>query len=278
MTTRRLLPISTPLRATVTDTEPEATARCRVDHRSPRRGAPLARGAALLLAAVALVPAAWAQKTSPAQIYSCIDGNGKKLTSDRPIPECLNRDQRLLNTDGSPRGIVPPTPTADELAAQEQRDRDAAAERAAKNDAIRRDRNLLNRFSDEAAHAKARAKALDDVGNSVRISEARINLLKAERKPLLDEAEFYVGKSLPAKLKSAIDANDAALDAQKVLVQNQQLEMVRINSLYDAELARLKRLWAGAPAGSLGPIAAPSSASAQKSALNTPGAASAGNR
>ena len=135
-------------------------------------------------------------------------------------------------------------------------------------------------FPDEAAHAKARAKALDDIGNSVRISEARINLLKAERKPLLDDAEFYVGKPLPSKLKSALDANDAALEAQKALAQNQQIEVVRINGLYDAELARLKKLWAGAPAGSLGPIAAPqvASAPAQTSALNTVGASSAARR
>ena len=221
----------------------------------------------MLLAAATLGATAWAQ-TPRAPIYSCIDANGKKLTSDRPIPECLNRDQRVLNADGSPNRIVPPTPTADERAALEQRERDAAAERATKNDAVRRDRNLLNRFPDEAAHAKARAKALDDIGNSVRISEARINLLKAERKPLLDEAEFYVGKQLPAKLKSALDANDAALDAQRALVQNQQVEVVRINGLYDAELARLKKLWAGTPAGSLGPIAPLPPAPGQKSASN----------
>ncbi len=264
----------------MTDTEPEATAGCRVADSSPRRLTPAVRRGAALIVAATLCAAASAQ-TPRAPIYSCIDANGKKLTSDRPIPECLNRDQRVLNADGSPNRIVPPTPTADERAAQEQRERELAAERAAKNDAIRRDRNLLNRFPDEVAHSKARAKALDDVGNSVRISEARINLLKAERKPLLDEAEFYVGKTLPAKLKSALDANDAALDAQRALVQNQQVEVVRINGLYDAELARLKKLWAGAPAGSLGPIAAPPAASAvpvQKSALNTVGAASAGSR
>jgi len=77
--------------------------------------------------------------------------------------------------------------------------------------------------------------------------------------PLLDEAEFYVGKPLPSKLKLALDANDASLEAQKSLVQNQQAEIVRINALYDAELARLRKLWAGAPAGSLG---GPPSASA----------------
>lgn len=219
-----------------------------------RSGASAALGATLIAFAALHAAGAQAQTVARPPIYSCIDANGKKLTSDRPITECLNRDQRVLNADGSPNRIVPPTPTVEERAAAEQRERDAAAERATKNDAVRRDRNLLSRFPDEAAHAKARAKALDDVGNGVRISEARIALLKAERKPLLDEAEFYVGKSLPTKIKSALDANDASLAAQKALVQNQQAEVVRINGLYDAELARLKKLWAGAPAGSLGPI------------------------
>jgi hypothetical protein len=35
-------------------------------------------------------------------------------------------------------------------------------------------------------------------------------LLQRERKPLLDEAEFYKGKQLPSALKAQLDANDAA--------------------------------------------------------------------
>lgn len=197
-------------------------------------------------------------------IYTCIDGNGKKLTSDRPIPECTTRDQRVLNPDGSVKQVLPPTPTADERADQEQRERQAAAERAQLQDAIRRDRNLIVRFPNEAAHNKARAAALDDVRTSVQLSEKRIAALTADRKPLMDEAEFYVGKPLPLKLKHQLDANDAATEAQRSLIQNQQSEIVRINSLYDAELARLKRLWAGAPAGSMGAIPAPPAASVAK--------------
>ena len=240
-----------PSRATVNDTEPEARP---------------ARFAAALVAACIFSPYAVAQGPAPARspIYDCIDANGKRIRSDRPILDCKDKEQRLLNPDGSVKQVVPPTPTADERAAIEAREREASAERAARNDAIRRDRNLVGRFPDEAAHGKARAKALDDIGNSLRISEARINLLKAERKPLLDEAEFYVGKTLPGKLKAALDANDASLDAQKALVQNQQVEIVRINGLYDAELARLKKLWAGATPGSLGPLSAPASGSAPK--------------
>ena len=71
-----------------------------------------------------------------------------------------------------------------------------------------------------------------------------------------DEAEFYQGRSLPAKLKAAIDANDVAVEAQRAASANQEAELDRINRLYDAELDRLRRLWAGVVPGSLGPLAA----------------------
>lgn len=196
-----------------------------------------------------------------APIYTCIDATGKKHTADRPIVECATRDQRLLNADGSVRQVVPPPMTADERAEQEQRERQAAVERAQQQDAIRRDRNLMIRFPNEAAHNKARNAALDDVRNAVVMSEKRIAALAADRKPLMDEAEFYTGKQMPLKLKQQLDANDAASEAQRALIQNQQAEIVRINALYDAELARLKKLWAGAPAGSLGAMPNPPAAS-----------------
>jgi len=219
----------------------------------------------LLCLTVLLAGKTWA---AAAPIYSCTDASGKTLTSDRPIAECANREQRLLNADGSVRRIVPPTPTADERAEAEAAERRAAAERAAQQDAVRRDRNLMIRFPNEAAHRRAREAALDDVRKAVHSSEERLKLLDAERKPLLNEAEFYTGQPLPGKLKQALDANDAAVEAQRTLVQNQQAEVVRINSLYDAELERLKRLWAGAPPGSMGAIAAAPSpaASAQRKA------------
>ncbi len=47
---------------------------------------------------------------------------------------------------------------------------------------------------------------------------------------------------------------DAATEAQRSAVANQSAELDRINRLYDAELARLKALWAGAQPGSLGAL------------------------
>ena len=201
-----------------------------------------------------------------APIYSCIDGSGKRLTSDRPIAECSAKEQRILNPDGSVRAILPPTLTAEERAEAEQKERLAAAERVAQQDAIRRDRNLMIRFPNEAAHKKARNAALDDVRSAVGVTEKRLAALAAERKPLTDEAEFYAGKQMPAKLKQQLDANDATTAAQRELIQNQQAELGRINALYDAELGRLKKLWGGAPAGSMGalPVGQNASATAAK--------------
>jgi hypothetical protein len=116
---------------------------------------------------------------------------------------------------------------------------------------------------------------VDDVRNSVAQSEKRLAALAAERNPLVDEAEFYVGKQMPLKLKHQLDANEAAAEAQRVLIQNQQSEIVRINSLYDAELAHLRKLWAGAPAGSLGMLAGAPAASEPKKAAATPVSSSA---
>lgn len=226
--------------------------------------------AARALAVLTLAGAIGGTASAAPPIYSCVDANGKRLTSDRPILECNNREQRVLNPDGSVNKIVPPTPTADERAEMEARERAADAERAARLDAIRRDRNLLARFPNEAAHRKARESALDDVRKAVRVSEARVALLKQERKPLTDEAEFYVGKPLPAKLRQQLDGNDAATEAQRTLIQNQQAEVVRINALYDAELERLKKLWAGATPGSMGSLAAAASASAAARAASQP--------
>ncbi len=194
-----------------------------------------------------------------ARIYTCIDSNGKRLTSDRPIPECAAREQRLLNSDGSVRKIVPPTPTADERAQQEAREREEMSLRASRQDAIRRDRNLMLRFPNEQTHDKARAAALDDVRNAVQLSRRRLEVLASERKPLTAETEFYVGKPLPHKLKQQLDANDAATEAQQTLIQNQQAEIGRINALFDVELERLRKLWAGAPPGSMGALPAPAS-------------------
>ena len=221
----------------------------------------LARRSVPLLAPLlwALAAPAGAQTSSPPPggIYTCLDAQGRRLSADRPIAECVGKEQLLLNRDGSVRAVIPPTLTAEERADKEARDRIAAEARVTQADAVRRDRNLIARFPNEAAHNRAREAALDTLRQAIKTSELRLRELEAESKPLREESEFYLGKSLPPKLRAAIDANDASMDAQRASSTNQAAELVRINKLFDAELDRLRRLWGGAQPGSLGPLPAP---------------------
>ncbi len=186
-----------------------------------------------------------------AGIYSCTDASGKRLTSDRPIAECLDREQRVLNRDGSQKAVVPPRKNAEERAAEEERRRQAEHAEAARKDAVRRDRNLMMRYPDQAAHDKARESVLDDLRRSIDASERHLKTLEEERKPLIAETEFYQRKQLPPKLKAKLDANEAQQKAQRDIIATQKAEMVRVGGLYDVELAHLRKLWAGAAPGSL---------------------------
>jgi hypothetical protein len=222
-------------------------------------------GALLIVVGSAAIAAAQPAKPN-SSIFSCTTPDGRKLKSDRPIAECIAIEQKVLNSDGSLRAMYPPSLTAEERAEKEAKERKAKAEQLAQQDAARRDRNLVARFPDEAAHGKAREAALDTVRLAMKASQQRLSDLAGERKPLEDEVEFYKGQRLPAKLKQQLDANDAATEAQEASIQNQEAELARINKLYDVELERLRKLWAGAVPGSLGP--APVSSSSASAALS----------
>lgn len=216
-----------------------------------------AGGVVLAVLLAALPASAQSRSTSTGGIYTCVDDQGRRLTSDRPIAACSAKEQQILNKDGSVRGVHPPTLTAEERAAIEARERKASAERMARIEDTRRDKNLLARYPNEAAHRKARESALDTVRLAIKATEERMKILQAERKPLDSEIEFYKGKPLPPKLKAQIEANDTAVEAQKEAAANQQAELARVNRIYDTELARLQRLWAGAAPGSMGPLPSP---------------------
>jgi hypothetical protein len=121
---------------------------------------------------------------------------------------------------------------------------------------VRHDRNLLTRFPSETAHQRAREAVLEPLLQALRNADKRLAELERERKQLADEAEFYKGKALPAKLKARIDDNRTSTDAQRAAMLTHRAEQTRINLRYDDELSRLKRLWSGALPGSLGPAPA----------------------
>jgi hypothetical protein len=180
-------------------------------------------------------------------IFTCTDSRGKKITSDRPIPECLDREQKELNASGTVKRNLGPNLTAQEVSAQEAQNKKEAEERARSNDERRRSRALLTRYQNQAAHDAERASALTQVDAVIQTANKRMAELAQQRKTLDSEMEFFKadpGKA-PAYLKRRVTEFEENLLAQQRFIANQQLEKKRVNDRFDEELARLKPLWAG---------------------------------
>lgn len=196
---------------------------------------------------------AWAQAPAPAAgIYTCVDAKGRRLTADRPIAECTDREQRVLGPTGTERQRVGPTLTEQERAALEVQRRKEAEERARVADERRRERALMTRYPDKAAHDAERVAALEQVDQITVVAEKRITELQEQRKKLNTEMEFYKRdpNKAPMALRRTLAENEDAIAEQQRFVAGQDLEKRRVNQRFDTELAELRRLWAtrtGAP-------------------------------
>ena len=180
-------------------------------------------------------------------IFTCTDSRGKKITSDRPITECLDREQKELNASGTVKRNLGPTLTAQETSAQEARDKKAAEDRTRIFDERRRNRAMLTRYQNQAAHDTERASALTQVDAVIQTANKRMAELAEQRKTLDSEMEFYKNdpSKAPAHLKRRVTEFQENLLAQQRFIANQQLEKKRVNDRFDEELERLKPLWAG---------------------------------
>ena len=181
-----------------------------------------------------------------AGIYTCVDGNGRRITSDRPIPACIDREQRELGPSGTVRRVIGPSLTEHEKANLVARQRKEQEERDRIADERRRERVLVSRYPDRSAHDAERIAALEMVDAVTALASKRIEELVGSRQALNSEMEFYKKDppKAPMKLQRALAANEAEIEEQQRFIVGQGLEKQRIHKRFDAELVQLQRLWA----------------------------------
>ena len=185
-------------------------------------------------------------------IYTCVDSKGRKLTADRPIADCVDREQRLLNPSGTLKATVGPTLTAKERAELEARQRREAEERERQVEEKRRERALLVRYPNKATHDKERDEAVAQIGVVRKAALNRVNELNRQRDSLGTELEFYKKDptKVPPSLRRQMDDIAHSLEVQARFIADQDAEIVRVNARFDEELVRLKQLWAQRSPGS----------------------------
>ncbi len=180
------------------------------------------------------------------RIYTCTDAKGRKLTSDRPIPECNDRVQNEMSASGTVKRQIAPSLTAEERAAAEAKARKAAEDRDREAESQKRDRELVDKFPNRAAHDKVRASALGPIEETIKAAGLRTTELAAQRKALDGELAFYKGdrNKLPPALKRQLEDNELQSAAHKRTLADHDEERKRINQRFDAELEPLRKAWA----------------------------------
>jgi hypothetical protein len=190
--------------------------------------------------------ASWAQDVPVISgVYTCIDAKGRKLTADRPIPECTDREQKVLNPSGTVKAKVGPSLTAQEKAELEQKERREAEERNRTADEKRRDRALLTRFPNRAVHDQERIEAMAQIKVVIQAAKNRLDELIKQRVGIDDEMEFYKKdpSKAPAYVRRQLDENVQSQAVQRRFIQEQEAEIRRVNVRFDDELVRLRQLW-----------------------------------
>ncbi len=183
-------------------------------------------------------------------VYTCVDAKGRKLTADRPIQECIDREQKILNPSGTVRAKVGPSLTAKEQADIEAKEKREAEERSRNAEEKRRDRALLVRYPAKAVHDQERADALAQIAVVVKAATNRLDELAKQRVAIDAEMEFYKKDptKAPAYLRRQLEENSQSQGVQRRFIGEQEAEAKRVNARFDDELVRLRQLWAAAAA------------------------------
>ncbi len=203
---------------------------------------------ALLISLSDVAPAQ--TKTAPPaagtqEIYTCTDAQGRQLSADRPIPECLDREQKVLNPSGSLKAKLGPALTAQERAQQAAKEKLAQEEQARLNEEKRRNRALLTRYPNKATHDKERAAALAQIKVVRQAAANRVEELLRQRTAMTEEMEFYKKNPDKAPLSVRLQVEDIhqSLNIQIHFIADQDAELKRVNARFDKELLRLQQLW-----------------------------------
>jgi hypothetical protein len=111
-----------------------------------------------------------------------------------------------------------------------------------------RERALLNKYPTKADHDRKRQVEVAEAQRKIGRHQGRLKELGRDRKRLEDEKEFYPsGTKMPGRLKLDLDSNEAAVSAQKDLIQTEHDELARNQKRLDDELLILNDLWNSAP-------------------------------
>ncbi len=182
--------------------------------------------------------------------YRCVTKAGRKYYGSTIPPQCTGELVEALSAQGTLLFRIEPPLTPEQKAAKEAEEQKAAAAEAARAEQqkaaevqARRDRALLQTYTDESDIERVRARSLASNREAAAQVEARIAQLKARQAQLDKEAEKFQDPSqIPDKVQQDRKAVAYDLSLQEQLLASRKREAAEINARYDEEKRKYRSL------------------------------------
>ena len=193
------------------------------------------RAGILVVAVTLLLPPLAAE----AQSYRCTSKDGRKHYGATIPPACAGQPVELLNRQGLVVKRVDPEGEEKARQAKQAAEAQKREQKAAQQDAARRNNALLATYTSPKDIDDARARALANNQKALREVQTRIEQIKKRQADL--EVQKSKGKP-PASLAEDMQLVEVDLKSQQELLAAKQKEAEQINARFDDDKKRFAEL------------------------------------
>src|SRR5215470_11489627 len=166
---------------------------------------------AIAALAVAAALALCAAGSAAAATYKWVDDQGVVHYSDKVPPEAVSKGATVLDKQGRPTKKIDPAPTPEQIkakAAAEEQQRELAKSLEAQ---ARRDRALMQSYTDEAEIDIARNRALATIDTQIKSAQGYSAELTRRQQELKRKKAGYGDKPVPIELERELNTVDVEL-------------------------------------------------------------------
>lgn len=171
----------------------------------------------------------------------CCDVNGQRTCGDPPPAQCDMRSKTVFSKGGVAKEVEAPL-TAEQRAA---RDAEAARKKEEEKKAAeqaRKDRALLDSYSNEKEIDAARDRSIADIEKNAEQAKNRLESAEAKQKKFDQEKEFYLKKPMPAHLKKQVEDNEREIATQQKALAQKDVDIAAARERFEADKQRYLQL------------------------------------
>ena len=196
----------------------------------------------LILLVAAAVGSALGAGGAGRTLYKWVDDQGVTHFGDQIPPEYAAQEQHIVNSQGVEIKRLEAQKTADQLAAEDQKRKDA-------EDRLSRDHNLLNTYASVQEIERLRDQRLDLLTDQIKVTNQFLDTLNGRMKKLRVSSTRFKPYSTDDKAPPMPDqvAEDLVRLANDIHTQEQNLrekrgEEATMRTQFDSDISRFKEL------------------------------------